>query len=244
MSRTRFLPAWSLTALLLVVLGCGAAESSRKADSAAEESAQGPIVKSTGDRRTPTSVDVEKKSSPDPAPVSHGDDASEARLAEEEAARQSRDEERRRVEAEARNKELLLHDPVAPEPSLPPVDAAPTADIEAAESGGGRRRREPTEFEGDTWEAETPRERLEDLVSELNELLDDAREGGYQQRVPGGSGLSCTDVCNLSQAICTSSGKICTIATSYPTEGWFQDRCQWSKKECQTAGQQCRACSG
>ncbi len=96
-------------------------------------------------------------------------------------------------------------------------------------------------FEGDVYE-ESPRSQIEDLVSSIEDDLDSYREdfgveGGAQTDTP-----SCAQVCDLQEAICTSSEKICGISARYPQEPWFIDRCDWSGKECKDASEQCHTC--
>jgi len=236
--------------LALATVSCGGAEASRK-------STESTAIKSApGDASIAKSIDAsEADSAPirDPSMKFSDDAASDQAAAEEEQERRSEHEQKaaqelRRASEERRLRELQKDaggeaGGTGPLPSEPaPRDMAPTVQAtEAAQPTG--REREDSEFEGDTWEAESPRERVEDLVTDLRELLDDAHQEGYRQRVPGGGALSCADVCKLSEAICASSGKICTIATAHPTESWFQGQCQWSRNECRTAGQECRVCT-
>lgn len=233
--------------LALATVSCGGAEASRK-------SADATAIKSPpGDASTAKSIDAaEADSAPvrDPS-MKFSDDVAGDKAEEEQQRRSEHErkaaEEQRRASEERRLRELQKDaageaggtGPTPPEPA--PRDLAPT--VQATEAQPTGRERQDSEFEGDTWEAESPRERVEDLVTDLRDLLNDAHQEGYRQRVPGGGALSCAEVCKLSEAICASSGKICTIATAHPTESWFQGQCQWSRAECRTAGQECRVCT-
>ncbi len=75
----------------------------------------------------------------------------------------------------------------------------------------------------------------EEIREELGEL------GDIKDPNVRGAG-SCQEVCDLSDAICSSSSKICGISNAHPGESYFLDRCEWSQNECRSADQRCSVC--
>lgn len=129
----------------------------------------------------------------------------------------------------------------AEEYASPPVaDPAPRAmdaPTVAVEAGGGG-------FEGDTYETDDdPRDEVQELEEEIRDEIEDYTDDhGVESHTQRGD-ASCEDVCDLSRAICKSSGKICTISNANPSDGWIAGRCTWSRGECEKAQKRCTHCS-
>lgn len=102
-------------------------------------------------------------------------------------------------------------------------------------------------FEGDTFE-ESPREQVEDLAEEIEELANTLglNQENAEEAVSAPSdnaSTQCADLCEASKGICTSSKKICRISSEHPNDPYFIDRCQWSGKLCTQSQTRCDECS-
>jgi hypothetical protein len=98
-------------------------------------------------------------------------------------------------------------------------------------------------FEGDTFQA-SPREQIEELAEEIDDRLEGyLEEFGVESLQQQPSRPTCSEVCELRQAICGSSQKICQISASHPDEPWFLDRCDWASEHCRDATRECDGCA-
>lgn len=55
---------------------------------------------------------------------------------------------------------------------------------------------------------------------------------------------SCTDVCNLAEAICDNAGDICRIADELADDYWAKEKCRSAKASCKEAKEHCCGCEG
>lgn len=217
------LPAFLALALLLGSLGaCSSAAPSQRAQKApsvnkSAEDAPADSLQSASEEEAPVQEESKDARSQEAAP---GDDA----------ARSGALDKAPRREAPAQAKEPA---PVSPEPMV-----APSAiDVEAAGGSG-------EVFEGDTFE-DSPREQVEELSDEINERMEGyLEEFGVESLQQQPARPTCSQVCDLQEAICGSSRKICDISASRPDEPWFLDRCDWASKHCRDATRSCDGCSG
>lgn len=53
---------------------------------------------------------------------------------------------------------------------------------------------------------------------------------------------TCTDVCRLSDSICTNATTICDLASQLPGDDWAASKCNRAKASCKTASERCCAC--
>jgi len=53
---------------------------------------------------------------------------------------------------------------------------------------------------------------------------------------------TCTDVCDLADAICDNAESICGIASEMPEDGWAREKCDSAKASCKEAKQACCGC--
>ncbi|MBH25482.1 MAG: hypothetical protein CMH57_13745 [Myxococcales bacterium] len=116
--------------------------------------------------------------------------------------------------------------------SAPSIKARPSqAEAIDVESSG---------FEGDTFDEDEDevREEVDGLVAELEQLLEHEALQGPKGKAPRG----CQEVCEVSEAICESSGRICDISEANPSDAYIHDRCRWSERECRDANSRCSVC--
>lgn len=94
--------------------------------------------------------------------------------------------------------------------------------------------------------AADPRAAVDELAREL-----EGQVGSYREDFGVESGeaeygrdvvVTCDDICDVKDAICTSSGKICSIAQSYPDDDHIRGRCTWARDECANAEDACTRC--
>ncbi len=91
---------------------------------------------------------------------------------------------------------------------------------------------------------------LEGLAAEIERLSQSYREefgvegdGGGQEQPPSEPvDRSCPRVCEVAEAICSSSSRICAISGRFPEEGHFTERCGWSEGQCAEARNRCETC--
>ena len=53
---------------------------------------------------------------------------------------------------------------------------------------------------------------------------------------------TCTDICDLGDAICDNAEIICGIAGEMPADGWAREKCNSAKASCREATQRCCDC--
>ncbi len=53
---------------------------------------------------------------------------------------------------------------------------------------------------------------------------------------------TCTDVCDLADAICDNAENICALAAELGNDAWAQDKCDSAKASCREAQQRCCTC--
>lgn len=64
------------------------------------------------------------------------------------------------------------------------------------------------------------------------------------QQKPDASGDRCTQVCEITTAICALEDQICGLLPRHPGEPRYQAACDRSSADCQLATEACHACTG